>query len=154
MAALRVTQGYVDHSREFSASRFYVAQSTGDDLAGSIADAGAVKTAVAVVTLCNFTNQSASLLFDSDVPTIPASQYAQREVALWVQYVDETTMKYETLQIPGPDLTLLAQANTDEVDISANVTALALIAVLEANLVSEAGNAISVTRMRIIGRRI
>jgi hypothetical protein len=151
---LRVTQGWIDHSREFSATRFFVAKSTGDDLAASISDAGAMKTGMAVVSLCNFSNQSASMIFDSDTPTIPSSDYAQREVALWVQYVDDTTQKYETMQIPGPDLTLLAQANTDEVDIVANVTAAAFLLVIENNCVSEAGNAVTVTRMRIIGRRI
>jgi len=91
--------------------------------------------------------------YDTDVPVIPASENAQREIALWVQYVDTTTSKYYSMSIPGPDLTLLAQANTDEVDSVANVTAAALVLVLEAELRSELGNAIQVTRMRIIGRR-
>lgn len=151
--AWKITQGFIDHSREFSATQFYVDESTGDDNAASIVDANDVQTGIAAVSLCNFTNLTMQKLLEADTPTTPADNNAQRELALWVQYVDATTGKYGSMQIPGPDLSLLAQANTDEVDITANLTMAAFVVVLEANLVSDAGNAIEVTRARIIGRR-
>lgn len=153
MAPVKVTQGFIDRSREYSATQYWLPEPVGDDLTDDIAAANTVKGAIAVVTLCNFTNQTASLLLDSDVPVIPSSVNAQRELGLWIQYVDTVTGQYQSMTIPGPNLTLLSQANTDEVDIVSNVTAAALLAVLEAELVSDANNPIEVTRMRIIGRR-
>lgn len=151
--AEKIKQGYIDRSGERSSSQFYVATGVGDDMTTPFADANTVQTALAVVSLCNFTNLSLSHIIEVDVPVIPSSVYAQRESALWVQYVDTVDGTYQSLSVPGPDLTLLAQANTDEVDIVANVTAAALVLVLEANLVSENDNPVEVTRMRIIGRR-
>jgi hypothetical protein len=108
---------------------------------------------MAVVTLCNFTDQNLVILADGDIPTIPTSPNAQRELALWVQYTDAVNGDYGTFTVPGPNLTLLGQANTDEVDIVSNVTMAAFVVILEANLVSVDLNAIEITRARIIGRR-
>lgn len=151
--AVKITQGFIDHSGERSSTEFFVGEGAGDDYTTAIADGGDVATALAVITLCNFTKRSLSKVINVAVAVIPSDEFAQRESALWVQYTDDVTGAYGTMQIPGPDLALLAQANTDEVDIVSNITAAAFVIVLEANLVSSAGNAISVTRMRLIGRR-
>jgi len=147
--------GFIDHSGEKSRTEMYLVPlaAGGANQAAVVTSHDNVKAAIAVVTLCNFTASTLLHGYDPDVPVIPANDFAQREIGLWVQYVDVTTSKYYSLTIPGPDLALLAQANTDEVDIAANVTAAALVLVLEAELRSELGNAIQVTRMRIIGRR-
>lgn len=150
---VKITQGFIDRSREFSATQWWVAEGVGDDFTDAIADANAVQGGIAAVTLCNFTNLTLNYLIESDTPVTPSNVQAQREIALWVQYVDSVTGKYASMQIPGPSLTLLSQANTDEVDIVSNVTAAAFVVILEANCVSDAGNPIEVTRMRIIGRR-
>jgi hypothetical protein len=149
----KITQGFIDRSGEHSRTQFYVGGGAGDDYTTALADADDVHDAIAVVTLCNFTDQSLSIPVQTDTPTIPSSEFAQREVALWIQYVDTVNGDYGTMSIPGPDLTLVGQANTDEVDIASNVTAAALVVVLEANCVSRDNHAIEVTRMRIIGRR-
>ena len=149
----KITQGYKDRSGEPSRTQFWVATPAGDDITDAIADAQAVQTGIAVVTLCNFTDLSLHHLIEADVPTIPSSVWAQRELALYVQYADTVDGSFQSMTIPGPDLVLLGQANTDEVDIVSNVTAAAFVVVLEANLVSEEGNPIEVTRMRILGRR-
>lgn len=148
----KISEGFVDRSGEHSSTQFYVGGGAGDDYTTAITDADDVHDAIGVVTLCNFTNQSLSIKTQVATPVIPTSEFAQREIALWIQYVDATTGKFHTMSIPGPDLSLVGQANTDEVDIASNVTMLALVVVLEANLVSEAGNAIEVVRARIIGR--
>lgn len=150
--AAKIRQGFIDYSGENSSTQFYVLEAAGDDYTSAIADAGTVAGGIAVVTLCNLTSRTLSKLIDSDVPVIPASTFAQREFALLVQYVDVVTGQFGSMEIPGPDLALLGQANTDEVDIVSNITAAAFLAILEANLVSRADNAIEVTGMRIIGR--
>jgi hypothetical protein len=151
-----VNFGMIDHSGEKTRSTFYLegfaAPGAADLPTELVAKHDAVKAGIAAVSLCNFTESKASVGGDTDVAVIPVSPYAQREIGLWVQWVDTVNGDYGSMTIPGPDLTLLAQANTDEVDIAANVTALAFIAILEANLVSRDANAIQVTRMRIVGR--
>jgi len=151
----KMAVGFLDRSGEKSRTEMYLVPlaAGGANQAAIVTSHDNVKAAIAVVTLCNYTTSTVEHGFDPDVPTLPASPNAQREIGLWVQYVDVVNSKYYSLTIPGPDLTLLAQANTDEVDIAANATAVALILVLEAELRSELGNAIQVTRMRIIGRR-
>lgn len=150
--AVKIRQGFIDHSGEQSTTQFWVAEAAGDDYTTAIADAGDVAGGIAAVTLCNFTRRTLSKQIDSDVPVIPSDDFAQRETALWVQYVDTVDGSYQSMSIPGPDLALLAQPNTDEVDL-ANLVMAAFIVILEANLVSELGNTIEVTRARIIGRR-
>lgn len=150
----KMSVGFIDRSGEKSSTEMYLAPlaADGSNRAAIEASHDAVKAALATVSLCNFTVSSVQHLRDTDVPVIPSSDFAQRELGLWIQYVDTVTGKYYSSTVPGPSLALLAQANTDEVDIVANVTAAALVAVLEAELVSEFGNAIQVTRMRLVGR--
>lgn len=150
---MKITQGYIDRSREFSASQYEVVDPVLNDFSAGQTAANNIKGGIAVLTLCNFTNQNAVILLDGDVPTLPTSPFAQREVALWIQYVDTVTGEYSTLQVPGPNLTLLAQANTDEVDIVANVTMAAFVVIFNANARSADNNAVAITRARIIGRR-
>lgn len=145
--------GWVDHSGEFSATGFRIQEAAGDDFTTAMAAAATVADAFAVISLCNRANLTMSKQIESDSPTPPASVWAQRELALKVFLSDNVTGEKSTLTIPGPDLELLDQATTDEVDIT---TALApgtvLKAVLDASLCSAAGNNVTVYRMRIIGR--
>jgi hypothetical protein len=146
--------GWVDHSGEFSSTGFRIQEAAGDDYTTAIATAAIVADAFAVVSLCNRANLSLSKMIETDTPTPPASVWAQRELGLKIFLVDTVTGDKSTLTIPGPDLELLDQATTDEVDIT---TALApgtvLKAALDASLASALGNPVSVYRMRIIGRR-
>lgn len=152
--ATQYVQGYIDQSRESSKTTFYVEDiTTATAVADSITAATNIKGALAIASLCNFTNARLSHEFDDDGALTPNNDYAQREIGLFVQYIDSVTGAYGSTVIPGADLTLYAQANTDEVDIISNVAALALITVLEANAVSRDDNPIDVTRMRVVGRR-
>lgn len=148
----KFTQGWLDHSGEQSRTQFYLLEGAGDDYTTAIAAAATVATALEVVSLLTALNRSFSVEVATNVANLPASPYAQRELALKIFYSDDVTANKFTMTVPGPDLTLLAQANTDEVDIVANVAAAALKLVLDTNLVSPDGNAITVTRMRLIGR--
>lgn len=153
--ATKLVQGYIDHSREFSSSVMYLPDvaADGSNWAALTADTTGrgdlIKAALGAVTKCNFTRQNITVTIDQDSPTIPAAEDAQREWKLWIQYVDDVNGRYGEFTVPGP-IDEIQQANTDEVDIAANAYALALIAVLEANLVSRDDNAITVTRMRIV----
>lgn len=152
IAASKMTVGYVDHSREFSKSQLHVPGPELDTTDDWFVSYLALKTALGVASLLNFTNISVMGFVNESTPSTPSDENAQREQALWIQYSDDVTFEYGTVSVPGVDRTLFAQANTDEVDISANVAALALILALETYAVSPLGNAITVTRMRLIGR--
>lgn len=150
--AVKMHVGWIDHSREHSATKLYIPGPDGDTTDVWYVAYLAIKTALGVASLLNFTDINVGMFTDESTPTIPTDENAQREQALWIQYVDTVTNEYGTMSVPGADRTLFAQANTDEVDISANVAALALITVLETYAYSPANNSIEVTRMRLIGR--
>lgn len=159
MAAGLVTQGFIDFSGERSRTEYHVPLGVGDVVTPTtVSKADAVHDAMAAITLCNMTLQTVKVYANVDTPTPAVSEDGNREMDLVVQYVNDDNPvpgQYFRLHIPGPDLFLLAQANTDEVDIASNVTALALIAVLEADLTApgSGGDAIRVQRMFIRGRR-
>jgi len=159
MAPVKVTAGFIDNSREFSKTQFYLPAiaADGSNFAAVLTTPVTskweiVRGAIAVASLCNFTDWTAQAYGEVATPTAPTDDYANREAGLWIQYADTVTGKYYSLTIPGPDQALFRQANTDEVDIVANVPAATLKTALDANLVSELGNPIVVTRMRLIGR--
>lgn len=155
----KVEMVFIDHSRELSRTSFHLPyiQDDGSDaptVATDVASAYAlVKAAIDAATLCNHKQSNLIAFSEMSSAVIPSSVNAQRETGLWVEYQDDVNFKFYSLTIPGPDFSLFAQANTDEVDIAANVAAIALKAVLDAQLVSELGNSITVVRMRLIGRR-
>lgn len=145
---------FIDHSRERSRTSLHVVPllADGSNRAAVLTAIQNMHTAIAAATLCNLGPGSASLYEIQEIPTTPSDENAQREQGLWVQYADTVNGKLYSITIPGADRTLFAQVNTDEVDISANVAAVALVAAMEANMKSEFGNDIQVTRARLIGK--
>ena len=153
-----VTINMVDNSGEPTSVQFYLPQLTSanyDDVAGNVAgqNVGDLRLAIAAITLANFTNHSVSAVNYPESGDLPANPYAQREIGLMVKYVDTVNAKKAHRVIPAPDLTLIAQTGTDVVDHTSNVAAVALTAAIEANAVSQDGNPVVVTGMRIVGRK-
>lgn len=150
----KVELSFLDHSRETSKTQFHVVPllADGSNRAAVLTAVQNMHAGIAALTLCNLGSGSVQLYQIAEIPTTPSDENAQREQGLWCQYVDNTTGKYYSMTIPGVDRTLVAQINTDEVDIVSNVAAAAFVAIMEANMKSELGNAITVTRMRLIGR--
>lgn len=153
--ATELSQGFIDRSGEHSRCKMYLPDIAADgsnwaDLTADTTGRGdLLKAVIATLTKCNLTKQNINVTIDQDVPVLPAADDAQREWKLWMQYVDTVNGRYGEFTIPGPADTLV-QANTDEVDIAANALMIAAILVFEANLVSRDGNAIQVTRARIV----
>lgn len=121
---------------------------------GAAENVGEIKSAIDDITLMNNVKRSVVAVEYTDAPTLPSNQFAQRELKLLVTYVDNTTAKTYRVSIPGPDLSLIAQAGTDVVDHTSNVLAAALVTALETYAVSPDGNAITVIGMRIVGRNV
>jgi hypothetical protein len=83
---------------------------------------------------------------------IPTNAFAQRETGLRLFYEDLTTRKKYQITIPCPDLDLVAQSGTDEVDMGLSVVS-ALVSALELFMVSPEGNSVNFYRGTIVGRR-
>lgn len=144
--------GLIDHSAENSGVllNLEAVLDDGSNIPDILTAMGNLKTAIAVVTLLNFTNITASVTLDRTAATIPSSVYAQRELALRFLYTDTVTNQKYSYTVPGPDSGFIV-AGTDEVPLS-NLGIAAFITVVEANAVSPNGNPIIHTGVRLVGR--
>ena len=150
----KVNLRFLDFSDEASQVAFNVADPSGAayDWAGLVTAIGVVTTAIEAVTLCTRSTESISIKTDLGSLVRPTDEEAQREMALRVFYVDNTTQKKYHLTIPGPQVDLMASAGFDVVDWSGTEMA-ALETALEAGILSPDGNAISILTGKIVGRR-
>lgn len=81
------------------------------------------------------------------------SKLAQRENKFLVSYVEAVSEgKSGTFEIPCADLTLVV-GNTDKVDLAAGA-GLALKTQVELYVLSPAGNAVTVTSVKFVGRKL
>lgn len=154
-----VTHSLIGFSGEGSSVRFYlpdVNATNYDDVAGNTVgdNVGGLRLALGAITLLNFVRHTVTTEQYADVGTLPSSPHAQREIKLLVSYRDTVTSKLYRLEIPGPDLAALAQAGTDVVDHTSNVTAVAFVTAFEQYARSVDGNLVTVEGMRIVGRRL
>jgi len=89
---------------------------------------------------------------DSD--TVPSDNFAQREIGLRVFLTDDVNGRKSHFTIPGPDLEALTILDgTDFVDLADAGIMATLVAAVEADAQSVDGNAVSVQRAVIVGRR-
>ena len=109
---------------------------------------------ILAITLCTSAGYGLSDGIGADSDAVPASNFAQREVGLRVFLVDDVNGRKSHFTIPGPDLAALTiLAGTDLVDLADAGIMAALVASVEADCVSVDGNAVSVLRAVIVGRR-
>lgn len=88
----------------------------------------------------------------ADVAT-PTNNAAQREFGLRIHLVDLTANRRSFFTIPAPDLvSMTIPANTDIVPLTETLVA-ALIVDVEAGVLSADGNAVTVEKVVIVGRR-
>jgi len=150
---------FIDHSGEISGFRVNTPtldatniDTYTDSNVGSVL--GNFKAAVDAITLCNETKISVGASDILSTPTLPADNSAQREIKLLVRYVDTVLPQHKgSFEIPGPNLSLVAQVGTDIVDPS-NAFILALTAAFEAGYRSMFGNPVEVYGLSIVGRNI
>jgi hypothetical protein len=143
------TMGFIDESGEFSSTRFNMPTLTGANYEGTFGNdpgdvLGDTRLAVAPLTLCNFTNHVVQAVKYADTAIAPTDQDAEREVALIIVYQGSPSGKKYRWSIPGPDRTKFL-AGTDKLDLTDPDVA-AFIAHVEANLVTELGETLTVLR--------
>jgi hypothetical protein len=113
----------------------------------------AMAVAMKALSLCNL-NYYGSRYVQNDQLGEPASEYAQRELGLrlfWRETSGDDPAK-GNVTIPGPDLSICATNNSDEVDLSITEVA-ALVAALEAAWNGTLAVNREIYRARIVGRR-
>lgn len=137
---------FLDYSGEKSTATFWVADAISD------ANITALVGAVDGVTLGNRQDAVLALEVDKDAGTAgPSSNpLAQREVKWLVRATDDVNGKSVQMEIPTADLSLLSGGN-DYLDLGGTEAA-ALVAAIEAHVLSIDGNAISVSSIEFVGR--
>lgn len=111
-----------------------------------------VEATIDAMTLCDNAKQA---FYDviSVGEDIPASPWAQRELGVRVFFIDDVNGEKGHFTIPGPDLANLAvQTSTDVLDITGTLEA-AFVTAFEADALSRDGNAVTVQRLVVVGRR-
>ena len=147
-----LTATFRDNSDELSRMTVRVDDQDGADVWTVVTGLGsALETIlenISIATLVSI-NYSQGAIAEDD--TRPASLLAQRESGLRVFYQDAVNGEKGNITIAAPDLTALKTAGTDEADLSVTETA-ALVSWMESNVLSKAGNAITVTKGVFVGR--
>lgn len=152
-----VSMGLIDHSGEASSINFHLpaVAANGSNWATLFAPTtGAydlLKAGLIACTDMNLTRSTASIVVETSVGSLPSSEFAQREIAVRVTYVDNVTNEKFRFDIPGPAQALFP-SGTDVIPLT-NVTLAAMIALFEAQCVSPRGNAVTVIGARIVGRK-
>lgn len=145
---------YIDFSGEKSSVSFNLPDPSGAtfDWDALVSDLDGIGDAIDAVCLCTRGNDSLRVVAQVGSLALPADEEAQRELGLRIFYIDNVTQKRYHITIPGPDLSLMVNQGFDQVDWS-GAEMVALETALEADMLSPAGNAITLIDGYIVGRR-
>lgn len=147
---------YRDHSSEIGSLSLHFAEISagGLDYDAIVLAMSDVETAITAITLCDEAGYGYTDILAGDLDTVPSSEYAQRELGLRVFLVDDVNGRKSHFTVPGPDLAnLTILAGTDFVDLADAGIMAAVVTEVEAGCLSADGNAVSVLRAVIVGRR-
>jgi hypothetical protein len=118
----------------------------------AFAVAGTLAKLIASVSIGVPVSSEISIPANKAAHTPPTNKYAQRELGLQVAYSDTVTGKKYHVTIPAPDWDTIGTVGTNRVN-TASAAWLALVAGMEAQMVSEVGNPIEVSGGKLIGRK-
>lgn len=142
----------VDYSKERSAAGMHLPAYTAANFVAQEALVATLKAAIIATTLMNWTTDTRTVDVLKQAIVYPTDQDAQREKKWLVRATDDVTGKPVQFEIPGADLTLL-QTASDAMDIAAG-SGLALKNAIEAVVVSDVANAITVGDIVYVGRNL
>jgi hypothetical protein len=147
----------VDHSGEPTATKVWVEEldaSNFDELFNPVTGkVSLLQAALMVATDCEHVSTNLSYNSDTGTGVPPATVTAQREIAIRVTYRDSVNARVGHFTVPGPIIAFYPPTGikNDIIPLD-NVIFAALILVIEANALSQDGNAIEVVEGRLIGR--
>jgi hypothetical protein len=142
-----------DRSDEKSAVTIPLVDITAISFAAAAAQIVAIEAAIAALTVGTIAQRTVTLESVKVNDVRPANPYAQREMGLRLFYQDSVTQERYHITVPCPDLLLVSQPGTDDVDLSGVAVVNALVAALEAAMVSRDGNPVDFYKGTIVGRR-
>lgn len=148
---------YLDHSAESSVVRLgspEPAAGGGDYDTVVTADVAAIQVDLDAISLCRVWKSSVVVEQTDNGRIVATDPFAQREMGLRIFYEDDVLLSRHHFTIPGPDLAIanLVEPNTDNVLLDGATAMTNLVSDLESKCLSPAGNAITVTSARIVGR--
>lgn len=146
------TVQYTDYSNENSATKFNVIDMSAVDWANarqSIDSMLPLIDALSSGTRRRVTITDETIGYNDDNPVIPT---AQREVKALVTYADVSTSKRYQMNIPVFNYDGVVP-NTDVIDVSVGAWP-AFVTGLEANVLSEVGNAVEFIQAVLVGRNL
>lgn len=141
-----------DHSDEYSGVTFPIPPVDETNWAAVDAQIATLQAAVAAATTGNIARRSLNAYNVHVDDTRPANPYAQREIGLRLFYLDTVNGKKYHLTIPAPDLIVMGQGGTDEIDLTGSL-ADPIVAAMQALMESPDGNPVQVYRGLVVGRR-
>lgn len=145
----RIGVSSVDYSSEVTTSTFRGVDLTAANFDAQAALVASLKAAIVAVVINQvFKDQAAIVNEIAKVP--PSDEFAQRELKWAISMVDDVLASTSVIEVGGADLANLV-AGTEFMDITAGV-GLALVAAVEAVHLSPAGNAVTVTSVKFVGR--
>lgn len=150
------TATVIDKSDEASTVSFNLPDITSlnaDDVLGNTVDdaVGGIRLAMAPLILGNYWKHQVNQLVSDEGRTTPANGFAQREFKAIFYGVDNVNGRRLSFEVPTFDAGTFAQDNTDELDLT-DVALAAFVTAVQTYAISRDGNAITITRARIVGR--
>jgi len=146
----RVTLSGLDYSLEGTSTSFNLVDLTAANFTAQGVILADGQTAIQGVSLIAYEGAMYPAMVTARENTRPASPFAQREHKWLVRFADNVTSKVESFEIGGADLTLLIPG-TEKMDLTTPEGA-ALVAFVETNVRSNAGNPVTVTEVIHVGR--
>ena len=150
--ASSVTFKVIDFSGEYSPFTLPIPAVDETSWVATDTAVGTIQTALIALTKGNIARRSLNAYNVHVNDTFPTDPMAQREVGLRLFYKDTVNGEKFHVTVPAPDLDLIAEEGSDNVDMTLSVVA-ALTTAIEAVAVSKYGNAIEFYRGTIVGRR-
>lgn len=146
---------YRDRSDEISSVILNVpdVSAGGADFDAVVASVAALGAAILTCTECVQAREVFNQTIDTKDPATPTDPQANREAAARIFYADDVTGEIYHISIPGPDKASMdIHPNTDLYDMTDEPLA-TLVAAIESDALSPAGNAVTVLRVVGVGRR-
>jgi len=143
-----------DYSNEKSSFSVTSVTANAGNLAAQQTLAANLVAAVDDLTIGELTKQQMALVI-LDLPAIPTSPYAQRELKWLVQYQGNTSGKLFSTEIAAPDITDNVVVNSDQADLTSTDWS-AFVTAFEAFVKSpdNGTEAVTVISARLVGRNI
>jgi hypothetical protein len=147
-----VTFSIVDHSGEYGHVTLGIPDVDETTWAATDTAVAGIQAAITALTMGNIASRTLTAYRTPVNDVLPTDAAAQRELGLRLWYKDDVNFKKFYITVPAPDVDLVAEQGSNEVDLSGPAVVSALVTALEALMVSPYGNSVTFYRGMIVGR--